>query len=120
MERLVQAASGRTDDLVTVLLSADAGLRRGEVIGLEWNDLDVKRGELTVQRAVYRGVVDTPKGGKTRTIPMTSRHRAALQATSASRRPAGPRRSHGREHPLGHGAALAEGGPPRRHAHEAG
>jgi integrase len=65
-----------------------AGLRRGEVIGLEWNDLDMKRGEITVQRAVYRGVANTPKGGKTRTVPMTVQLRAALQG---HRHLAGPR-----------------------------
>jgi integrase len=80
LQRLVEAASSRTSDLVTVLLGADAGLRRGEVIGLEWPDIDFGRGTLTVRRTVYRGVVGTPKGCAERTIPLTPRLKAALQA----------------------------------------
>lgn len=48
LSRLVAAASGRTADVVTVLLGADAGLRRGEPIGLEWDDLDLVRGHIPV------------------------------------------------------------------------
>jgi integrase len=80
LTRLVEAAASRTSDLVTVLLGADAGLRRGEVIGLEWEDIDFPRGTLTVRRAVYRRVVGTPKGNAERIIPLTSRLKAALQA----------------------------------------
>jgi integrase len=80
LARLVAAASARTSDLVTVLLGADAGLRRGEVIGLEWTDIDLPRGTLTVRRAVYRGIVGTPKGNAERILPLTSRLAAALQA----------------------------------------
>jgi integrase len=88
LARLVEAASSRTGDLVTVLLGADAGLRRGEVIGLEWADIDFPRGNLTVRRAVYRGVVGTPKGNAQRIIPLTPRLKAALQR---HRHLAGPR-----------------------------
>lgn len=88
LARLVAAASSRASDLVTVLLGADAGLRRGEVLGLEWTDVDFPRGALTVRRAVYRGVVGTPKGGAERTIPLTARLKAALQG---HRHLAGPR-----------------------------
>lgn len=71
-ERLVEAATkidSRT--LVLVLLGGDAGLRRGELIGLRWCDLDFRRQLLTVQQAVWKGIVDTPKSGKGRIIPMT-------------------------------------------------
>lgn len=66
----------------------DAGLRRGEVIGLEWPDIDFGRSELTVRRAVYRGVVGTTKGNAERVIPLTPRLKAALLA---HRHLAGPR-----------------------------
>lgn len=88
LARLVAAASSRTSDLVTVLLGADAGLRRGEVIGLEWRDIDSARGTLTVRRAVYRGVIGTPKGSAERVVPLTPRLKAAL---TAHRHLAGPR-----------------------------
>ena len=78
-ERLVAAArnDGSEAELI-VLLGGDAGLRKGEIIGLEWNDLDLVRGQIVVQRAEYRGVAGAPKGGKTRVVPMTSRLRSAL------------------------------------------
>jgi integrase len=81
--RLVEAAD-RTDSrtLTLVLPGGDAGLRRGEMIGLRWCDIDVRRQLITVQQAVWKGIVDTPKSGRGRVIPMTdalshalSRHR---------------------------------------------
>ncbi|ABC81235.1 tyrosine-type recombinase/integrase [Anaeromyxobacter dehalogenans] len=80
LAQLVAAASENTGDLVTVLLGADAGLRRGETIGLEWPDIDFQAGTLTVRRAVYRGVVGTTKGNAERVVPLTERLRDALLA----------------------------------------
>jgi integrase len=78
---LVEAARavGREEELV-VLLAGDAGLRKGEIIPLQWDDLDVVNGTITVARAEYRGQVGTPKGGKTRVVPMTARLQRALKA----------------------------------------
>jgi integrase len=71
-ERLVEAAA-RIDSrsLTLVLLGGDAGLRRGEMIGLRWCDIDMRRRLITVQQAVWKGIVDTPKSGRGRVIPMT-------------------------------------------------
>ncbi len=41
--------------------------------GLQWSDIDLKRGTLTVARSIYRGHVGPPKGGKPRTIPLAER-----------------------------------------------
>jgi integrase len=80
-ERLARAASdGGPEEELLVLLGGDAGLRRGEMVALQWSDLDFARGTLTVERAEYRGQLGTPKGGKTRVIPMTARLRDALKA----------------------------------------
>jgi len=81
LERLVEAA-GKVDAraLIAVLLGADAGLRLGEILGLEWPDVDLGRGLLKVQRAVYGAHVTVPKGGKPRVVPMTSRLQEALAA----------------------------------------
>jgi integrase len=68
---------------VIVLLGGDAGLRLGEILGLEWTDLDFSRGLIKVQRALYEGeetVVTLPKGGKPRIVPMTARLKRALAA----------------------------------------
>lgn len=80
-ERLV-AASASTDSRthLAVLLAGDAGLRLGEILGLEWPDVDFGRDLLKVQRAVFGSEVTLPKGGKPRIVPMTGRLKAALQA----------------------------------------
>ncbi len=87
-ERLVEAA-GKLDGriLVFVLLAGDAGLRAGEVMALEWSDVDLRSGHITVQRTEWRGQVGAPKGGRSRTIPLTGRLAAALQAARHLRGP---------------------------------
>jgi len=66
--------------LVFVLLGADAGLRRGEIIALEQTDADHRRGQLTIARSDWCGEIGSPKGGKTRRVPMTNRLAEALSA----------------------------------------
>ena len=63
-----------------VLLGADAGLRQGEIIALEWGDVDLVAGALTVRRSSWRGIVGTPKSGRERKVPLTARLKAALTA----------------------------------------
>ncbi len=66
--------------LAAVLLGGDAGLRAGEVIGLELTDVSRANKLVGVERQVWRGVVDSPKGGKGRSVPMTEKLAAALSA----------------------------------------
>lgn len=83
-ERLVSAAKD-TDwraELI-MLLGGEAGLRSGEMVGLEWSDIDfqAKRfGQITVARSAWKGQVAMPKGGRIRHLPLTRRLSAALQA----------------------------------------
>ncbi len=63
-----------------VLLAGEAGLRVGEVLGLDWPDLDLVANTITVVRQVRQGVEGPPKGGKPRTVPMTPRLAAHLRA----------------------------------------
>lgn len=81
LERLREGAA-RVDPRaeLIVLLGADAGLRAGEMVGLEWGDVDFGRNLLTIRRAEYRGVTDTPKGGRSRMLEMTARLATALKA----------------------------------------
>jgi integrase len=80
-ERLVEAARKRGQDAcLVVLLGGEAGLRRGEITALEWGDVDLKKRQLCVQRAVSQGHTDVPKGGRLRYVPLTQRLTAALQA----------------------------------------
>ncbi|MBS2031763.1 MAG: tyrosine-type recombinase/integrase [Deltaproteobacteria bacterium] len=77
---LVEAA-GKIDrrTVAMVLLGGDAGLRLGEILALEWTDVDFKRRQLRIQRGEWRGKVSLPKGGRGRKIPMTKALTAALE-----------------------------------------
>jgi integrase len=65
---------------LVVLLGGDAGLRRGEIICLEWTDVDLRRGLITVERSEWKTNVTETKGMKMRVVPMTARLKAALTA----------------------------------------
>lgn len=80
LDRLVLAAEEMRspNQLLVALLGAEAGLRRGEMIGLEWPDVDLKRETLTVARTIWRRQEGPPKGGCSRTVPLAPRLLEAL------------------------------------------
>lgn len=81
--RLIDAAHAIDPQIYAmVLLGGDAGLRRGEICGLDWTDVDFQRDTLHVSRSVCSktGKLTPPKGGRKRIVPLTGRLRAALQA----------------------------------------
>lgn len=79
-ERLVAAAKALdTNAYLIVLLGGEAGLRCGEIIALEWSDVDLGKRQLCVQRSQWRGHVTTPKGGRLRYVPLTARLATALR-----------------------------------------
>jgi integrase len=79
-ERLVDAAKALdANSYLIVLLGGEAGLRCGEMIALEWRDIDLRGGQLCIQRSDWRGHVTAPKSGRARYVPMTSRLAAALR-----------------------------------------
>lgn len=78
-DRLVQAAERiGADNYLLVLLGGDAGLRLGEMLALEWSDVDLAKRQLSVARSEWKGQVTTTKGGRVRYVPMTQRLVAAL------------------------------------------
>jgi integrase len=79
-ERLVEAARYERTAYLIVLLGGEAGLRCGEIIALEWGDVDLNKRQLCIQRSEWRGHVGVPKGGRLRHVPMTVRLAAALRA----------------------------------------
>jgi len=69
-EHLVDAARGldpRTH--LIVLLGGQAGLRCGEMIALEWSDIDFVRRQLCIRQSDWNGQVTTPKGGTAALYP---------------------------------------------------
>jgi integrase len=79
-EQFVDAAksTGPNADLI-VLLGGDAGLRCGEMMALEWRDVDLGKRQICVQRSEWKGHVTVPKGGRLRYVPMTVRLATALR-----------------------------------------
>ena len=55
-------------------------MRLGEIIALEWRDVELGARRLTVQRSEWLGHVTVPKGGRSRQLPMTQRLTAAVKA----------------------------------------
>src|SRR5215471_11117523 len=78
-ERLVEAATDEDHTLLIVLLSGEAGLRCGEMIALEWRDVDLTKGQICVQRSNWNGEVNTTKGGRLRDVGLTNRLSTALR-----------------------------------------
>jgi integrase len=79
MRRLIDVAAeidART--LALVLLGLHGGLRRGEILGLEWEDVNVARRQLIVRRNVISRFVDTPKSGHGRVLDLSTELTAAL------------------------------------------
>ena len=78
--RLAEAAEKvDTRTAALVRLGGDAGLRRGEMIGLRWCDVDFRRRHITIRQASWKGVVDVPKGGRERIVEMTEALHDALK-----------------------------------------
>ena len=87
-ERLVNTANAidvRT--YLIVLLAGEAGLRSGEIVALEWADLDLAKRLLCVQRNEWEGQVNSTKGGRLRYVPLTARLTAALRRAQHLRGP---------------------------------
>ena len=66
-------------------MSADTGARRGELCGLQWQDIDFKAGVVQIKRnlqySAARGVyVASPKGGRFRTVDIGEDVIALLKA----------------------------------------
>jgi integrase len=78
-ERLVEVARSEAQALLVVLLGGQAGLRCGEIMALEWTDIDFAKRQLTVARSEWKGHLTMPKGGRIRYVPMTRRLTEALR-----------------------------------------
>jgi len=108
VQLLLQEAEARATDLrgrmlhVGIALAVHTGLRKGELFGLRWTDLDWETRRLTVARS-YRS---TTKSGKTRHLRLP----AAVVPQLRSWRPHCPQSPEGLVLPLGHNR-MRRGGP---------
>ena len=77
-DRLVEGAQG--EDRAMILTALRTGMRRGELFGLRWSDVDLVAGRIVVRQAIVRNRVTTPKSHKPREIPISDQLAAALRA----------------------------------------
>jgi integrase len=74
---LVRAA-GSGADAAIFLTAAFTGLRRGEILGLRWRDVDFTGSTIRVRASYAAGHLTTPKSGKVRAVPMAPDVASAL------------------------------------------
>jgi integrase len=80
---LSEASGSRSEALYTVAIHT--GLRRGEILGLRWEDVDLEAGTLSVKRSLdVDGTLKVPKNpASRRTLKLTPRALSALRAHRA-------------------------------------
>lgn len=54
------------------------GLRTGEIMALKYSDLDFENSTINVQRSITRSIIDVPKNGESRLIPLVDKLRVKL------------------------------------------
>ncbi len=84
-DRLLSSAEPEWKAMLLVALHT--GLRLGELAALQWDCIDLKAKRLVVKRNVYRGRSGTPKGGRSREIPLSD---TAVRALKDHRHLKGP------------------------------
>jgi integrase len=68
---LVRAAQSDQDAAI-YLTAAFTGLRRGELLALQWRDVDFTGSVIGVRGSFAAGALTTPKSGRVRSVPMAS------------------------------------------------
>lgn len=59
IQKLIDTAKGQDKNLIATLFMT--GMRTGELIGLKWSDIDLKKKEIKINRTIGRGIEGTPK-----------------------------------------------------------
>lgn len=73
-------------DYPFALTLARTGMRLGEVLALQWGDIDFSGRFITVRRGISRGKIETPKNGKTRRVDMSRQLTETLLELKKQRR----------------------------------
>lgn len=61
---------GKKDKLYGIILCLYSGLRIGELIALEWHDIDFTKGILTVSKSCHDGKTGSSSTSRKRPIPV--------------------------------------------------
>jgi len=81
---VLQTAETHYGRIFPLLMTAmRTGMRQGEILALEWGDIDWRGNFIEVRRSVTKGVTGTPKSGKSRRVDMSDRLKAVLQQHQA-------------------------------------
>jgi integrase len=76
----VEQEQEENDQLAELIrFAAYTGLRQGELVVLQWSDINFKEQTATVERALSGTVVTSPKSGKTRVVPLGDPALAAVK-----------------------------------------
>ncbi len=67
VQKLLEAAKGDRLEALYIL-AVTTGMRQGEILGLQWKDLDLSEGTLRVNRTVFGGVISPPKTNKSKRV----------------------------------------------------
>ncbi len=78
-DRIVDGASSEPAWQAFILVALHTGLRRGELLALEWDDVDLRARTIRVRRSRVRGRTGTPKGHRSRIVPLNATALAALK-----------------------------------------
>lgn len=76
---LVNAAKHEPLAHAMVVVALNTGLRLGELLALKWDAVNLKAGRLHVREAVARGIVGTPKSGRSREVALNDTALAVLK-----------------------------------------
>jgi integrase len=68
------------------LCALRTGLRLGELLALEWGDIDFRGGFIEVRRAYTKGGISTPKNGRIRRVDMSRQLSETLQTLQTERK----------------------------------
>jgi integrase len=87
VSRLLEAAQQYTPRYYPLFLSAvRTGMRIGELLGLQWGDIDFHGHFIEVRRAIVRGNIGRTKSGKYCRIDMSQQLSSTLKALSMQRK----------------------------------
>jgi integrase len=79
VEALLDATLDHQDRTLFMLL-VRAGLRPGEALALQWTDFDFSARQILVERALFDGHLDSPKGGRSRQVDMSQMLASSLSS----------------------------------------